>query len=284
MAFGWCLYNIYHYYDSNPQETNIYMIGVAVLAVILSIIYIFSPQIDWWWFNRNPPKMHEKLRMLLQKYNRFYRNLTVKEKERFRKRVSLYMHAHEFKPMGGPETLPEDVRGFIAAAAVQLTFGQKDFTLEPFEHIILYPGAFPSPQYPKHLHNSEHYKEDGVIMFSIKSVMDSTTLSPRAYHVLLHEYASVFETINPKMDFPALDESIWETLESISGMSKEFVHESINIPKVSPRPVSIHHFFVFPEKFQEKLPTLYNRYKEIFNLDPCEMHEPVLEWRNLQIA
>ena len=259
---------------TGEYDFNIWLIPLVVIGFI---IHLFAPQIDWWWMKRNPPKLHEGLRKLLQERHVFYRNLSLEEKERFRKRMALYMNAKEFRPMGGPETIPHDVIGFITAAAIQVTFGQSDFLMDKFEHFIIYPGAFPSPQYPTDLHNSENYIEDGVIMFSVKSIMDSTAYSPRAYHIGLHEYANVFEQVFAEQSFPPLEESIWETLASISSMDRDFVHDSVGIPEISPRPVSVHHFFVFPKKFQAALPELFEAYVQIFNLNPLEQYSPVVD-------
>lgn len=267
------LYFLNQMWENPDTGFNIWILPFVIGGVI---IYLFSPQIDWWWDTRNPPELDERMRNLLQKHHVFYRNLDVASKKRFRNRMALYMKAKEYRPMGGPETVPHDVMGFIAAAATQITFGQEDFLMDRFEHIIIYPGAFPSPQYPKDLHNSEHYTEDGVIMFAVKSIMDSTIYSPRAYHIGLHEYANVFKASFPNKAFPNLEESIWQALEAISGMSKDFIHDSVGIPEVEAFPASVHHFFIFSKKFKELSPQLYADYVDVFNLDPLQGHSPVV--------
>ena len=266
------LYRVWQY----DEEFNILILPLVLIAVV---IYLLEPQLNWWWAKRNPPKIDEKMQMLLQQHNPFYQRLSLEEKKRFRTRMALYMEAKEFRPLGGPETVPADAMGFIAAAAVQLSFGQEDFLMEPFEHILIYPGAFPSPQYPTYLHTNEHFKEDGVIMFAVKGIMDSVRHSPKTYHIVLHEYAAVFEETFLNKDFPDLSSDIWESLEAMSKMNQDFVDKSIGIPETPVRPVSIHHFFMFPRKFKELLPDLYAAYVAIFNLDPVEGHTPVVDGR-----
>lgn len=266
------LYILYRMWQYEERSFEL-LIPLVLIGVI---IYLFEPQLNWWWMQRYPPKIDEKMQMLLQKHNSFYQQLSLEEKKRFRIRMSLYMKAKEYRPFGGPESIPSDVRGFIAAAAIQITFGQKNYLLEPFDHILIYPGAFPSPQHPTHLHTNEHYAEDGVIMFAVKGVMDSVRHSPRAYHIIIHEFATIFEEVYLDKVFPDLPANIWETLEAMSAMNQQFVDHSIGLPDTPVRPVSIHHFFVFPQKFKAALPEVYAAYIKIFNLDPLEGHEPVV--------
>lgn len=272
------------YYMYQIYQTGEFHMGFLPFFFIGVILYLFAPQIEWWWVNRNPPELHDKLRALLQQHNVFYQNLTVAEKKRFRNRMALYMEAMDYKQMGGgPEVVPEDIRGFIAVGAIQIGFGQKDYLMDTFEHLIIYPGAFPSPQFPKQLHNCEHFEEDGVIMFAAKSVIDSTRLSPRAYNTILHTYAQVFDHHFSDTDFPALTENIWQPLEAMSGMNKTFIQESVGLMDIDPRPVSVHHFFVFSKKFKELLPKVFDQYVQIFNINPLEAYEPVVDRSQIDV-
>ncbi len=253
-----------------------YALYLVPCVVGLVLIYMFSPQIDWIWQKRNPPELDEKMRLILNNHFDYYKNLSADEKKRFRDRMSLYMVANEFMPAPGLTNVARDVQGFIAASAVQMTFGRNDYRMPKFEHIIVYPKPFPSPQYPEHFHTSEIFEEDGVIMFATKQLMDGV-LERGYYQIGLHEYANVFLNSYPTLNYPVLPDDIWEQLESISRFSKTYIHEYINIPEVNPMTVCIHHFFRFPENMRNKMPEIYNRFKEIFNQDPAQRHEPVIK-------
>ncbi|MEN0006199.1 MAG: zinc-dependent peptidase [Bacteroidota bacterium] len=244
-----------------------YAIYMVPFVVLLAIIYVFSPQINWWWYTRNTPKLDPRLTILLQQRMPFYQQLTLEAKKQFRDRIFLYMHANEFTPQG-TDSVPEDIKLVIAASAVQLTFGQEDFLLAPFEKIIIYPKPFPSPQYPRHFHASEIYEEDGVILFSAEQLMLGFMQPNQYYNIALHEYAKVFRVNYPEKDYPKLPEDIWEKLEQISHFSRKAVTEWINLEVLPPYPVSVSHFFIFPQAFQAHLPEVYERYVKVFGQDP----------------
>ena len=236
-------------------------------VLVMALIYIFSPQINWWWYRRRPPELDERLRRLLLDHHRFYRELALEEKQRFRDRIALYMHTQDFMPQG-MESVPEDVKLAVAAAAVRVTFGQEDFLLEPFEKIIIYPRPFPSPQFPEKFHASEVFEEDGVLLFSAEQLMRGFLDPIHFYDIGLHEFARVFRHLHPEAAWPELPEDIWDKMETVSRMSRENICKWINLPPegIPARAVSIAHYFSFPERFREVLPGLFKAYGDIFGV------------------
>jgi len=235
-------------------------------VVVMSLIYVFSPQIDFWWASKHTPEMPPKLRMILTKQHPFYRSLSETEQKRFRDRVTLYMMAVEFMPQKMPE-IPPDLQAIVASNVVQLTFGQEDFLLSAFENIILYPRPFPSPNYPTNFHTSEIFVEDKVMLFAIEQLVPGTFNPQKHYNIGLHEYIRAYIHMNSNNDFPKLPDNCWELLEEISGWSKEHIFKYINRPDVDVVPVSVCHFFVFGERFREVLPEIYAGYRDVFNID-----------------
>jgi len=244
-------------------------------VLILALIYIFSPQINWWWYVRRPPELDAPIRGMLQQYHRFYQQLGPAGKQRFRDRVALYMMAREYMPQN-VESIPEDIKAAVAIAAVQLTFGQEDFLLEPFERIVIYPKPFPSPQFPRQVHASEIYEEDGVILFSAEQLMLGANAPDRYYNLGLHELAKVYYHLHPDAGWPEMDAGSWERLERISGMSREAIVGWINLPEeaIPVLAVAISHFFVFPLSFKKEWPAAYATFAGVFRLDPVEMAIP----------
>jgi hypothetical protein len=250
----------------HDESYSLYIIPFVVMGAIL---YVFSPQINWWWYSRNPPELDEPLRKVLQKTNSFYQKLSAEGKTKFRNRMALFMIGNDFMPQV-VDSVPEDVKGVIAANAVQLTYGMENFLFPKFEKVVVYPKPFPSPQYPRKFHASEIFEEDGVVLFSAEQLMKSFLQPNGFYNIGLHEYAKVFKASNPDITFPDLGEDIWQKLEMISGFSEEFVTKWINLEVISPGPVSIAHFFAFPEKFKAILPDLYAAYQDIFKINPVD--------------
>lgn len=242
---------------------------IIPMVIMLALIYVLSPQIDWWWYQRQPPVLEEPVRQLFFKHSSFYQRLSVEGRARFGERVALFRIAHEYMPQG-MESVPEDVKSIIAAAAVQITFGREDFLLEPFENIIVYPKPFASPQFPQKVHASEIFEEDGVVLFSMEQLLYGFSNPYQYYDLGLHEFAKVFVYKYREERWPSLGEDIWEKLELVSGMPRSAIVKWINLPEaaVPALAVSISHFFVFPEQFRSVLPELYQQFAAIFKLDP----------------
>ncbi|MEZ4958742.1 MAG: zinc-dependent peptidase [Saprospiraceae bacterium] len=243
-----------------------YAIYMAPFVVGAAAVYMLSPQIDWWQYQRKPPELDARLRHILNTQMPFYQNLSVENKTKFRHRIALYLEANEFIPKGS-ENVPVDVRGIVAACAVQLTLGLKDYLMGKFEHIIVYPHPFPSPQHTERWHACELFEEDGVIMFSSEQLMAGFVKPARYFNIGLYEYARVFQRCNPQIAFPVFDEYIWDKLERISGFSLENIEKWIGLPAIDPLGVAVSHFFIFPEKFKDILPGEFAALSKIFN--PC---------------
>ncbi|MCB0704376.1 MAG: zinc-dependent peptidase [Saprospiraceae bacterium] len=253
---------LYLTWDVNPS----YAFYIIPCVIILAVIYIMSPQIEWWWAKRNPPELDDQARLLIHKHSGFYKRLSAEDKTYFRRRLVYFLMNKEFMPQAF-ELVPEDIKIMIAAAAVQVTFGQVDFVLEPFDKIVVYPEAFPSPQYPRHRHSSETFAEDGVILVSARHVAHGFMDPQKYYPSAIHEYAHVFMIKYPALEYPELPANSWEAITQISGFSKEKLLEWIGLPQVDPYLVMLTCFFSYPEKFESTLPDLYQSLVSLFRLD-----------------
>lgn len=232
--------------------------------VILAALYVLSPQINWWWYKRNPPDLPGAARQMLFQYP-FYERLPEGEKKKFRNRVALFAMANEFIPQV-MEKVPDDLKYMISACAVTLTFGQENFLFKKFENIVIAPKPFPTPQYPEKFHASEIYEPDGAVLFSAEQLALGFMQSTKYYNIGLHEYAKVFIKTYPQHPYPKFDENIWQSLERISGFSQEWITQWINLPDIEVLPVSIAHFFTLPEAFRKELPEIFELYREIFKM------------------
>lgn len=247
-----------------------YSLYIIPPVVLLAIVYVLSPQINWWWYRRHPPDLEEPLRQLLLQRHHRYSRWAPARRTLFRQRMALYMLNQEFMPQA-IEAVPEDVKAVIAAAAVELTLGQEDFLLEPFERVVVYPHPFPSPQYPEHFHASEIYEEDGVLLFSIDQLLRSFMEPRQFFSIALYEFAKVYRHLHPGAPWPAWPVDGWELMERISGLSPDTVAAWINLPKesLSSLGVAVAHFFVFPATFREYWPDGYAALAAVFNQDPA---------------
>lgn len=238
-------------------ETASFAYGLAPLLVGAAVVFVLSPQINWWWYSRHPRDLSPRLTAMLEQHQGFYRGLPKAQQLLFRQRVELFRMGTDWTPVGGwPEDMgvPPDVQLAIAAQAVMLTFGRPVFLFEKFEKVIVYPQAFASPDYP-FFHASELYEPDGCALFSAEHVLQGFLQPGKMYNVALHEYARAFVRAYPNEPWPAVETpEHWEAFEKISAMSRQYVDTFVGLAGVEALPVAIHHFFTFPEKFAEILP------------------------------
>ncbi len=242
-----------------------YAFWIMPSVVMSAVVYIFSPQLNWWWYSKHPPELSPGLRTLLERFGVFYNRLDEAGKLKFRQRVALFTMGADWEPMGWPEeTIPPDVKTVIAAQAVMLSFNKDKFLFEQFEKVIVYPAPFSTPEYPFD-HASELYLEDGCLLFSGRQVLSAFMQPLSWYNVALHEYARVYVLAYPKEQWPAFaEESIWEQLQEASGMPRAHVESVIGLAGAEVLPVAIHHYFMFPEAFKKVLPEVNGVLEEIF--------------------
>ena len=79
-----------------------FSIYIIVFVILLAIIYTFSPQINWWWYSRNPPEIDQHMRNLLIQHHSFYNELSLSDKKRFRNRMALYTAVKGYRSSRDP--------------------------------------------------------------------------------------------------------------------------------------------------------------------------------------
>lgn len=257
-----------------PRESRWMSVFIIPWIVLLVMTYVFSPQVDWWWYQRNPPELPGSLGNLFLKYMPFYQDLSVDNKKRFRQRVAMYLQARGFFAKRGNEDgeVPVDMKAFIAANVVMMTFGKKDFIMKDFERIFIYLQAFPSPNH-QYLHAAELNEEDECFLLSGEHVMLSFRQPKRFYNVIVHVFAKAFQLCFSKHDYPTFEEYMW------SGWGKEATIKYLGIPedKMEKFGVAANYFFHFPNQLKEKNPSTFDRFCNIFNLNPLNKKDPVID-------
>ena len=126
------------------ENTPVYIIP---LIVMMATAFVMAPQIDWWWYKRNPRDIDPMLGNLFQKHLTFYQNLNEADKLRFRQRVDLYLMTVEFivPSQNEEKVIPEDLKHWVSAYRTMTTWGKEKIENEKFEKIVAYMNPFPSP-------------------------------------------------------------------------------------------------------------------------------------------
>ena len=261
------VYIIYIGYN-NSDYLNPINYWLLPLLIIIVILFLFTPQINHWWHKRNPPKLASFIIRWLETHSEFYNRLSDKDKTKFRDRLSVHLESREFSFMREEkENLPEDFKAIIAHNLIQLTFGQDDYLLDPYERVVAYNHPFPSPK-KQFLHNAEVDHEDGVILISTEQLFPAMLDKHNYYNVGMHAYVEAYLNKHNKLSLPSLPDDISVKLEEISQHDFTKVRETVGYETENLHIIVINYFFIFPNRFKEMLPELYKSYANIFNQQP----------------
>ncbi|MBK6620777.1 MAG: zinc-dependent peptidase [Saprospirales bacterium] len=258
---------LYFTWEVDHEKYAVYIIPPVVL---LAVLIVFSPQIDWLMAKREPPELDPQIRKLLHQVSPFYTQLNPELKKRMRDRIGLLKMTFDFKPQA-MEQVPEDIKAIVAYYAALLTFSFDKFLFSPFETVIIYKGPFPTPQFPQHWHICETFEEDGVLLFSADHLLKGFFQPAQYYPIGLHEMAHAFVLKNKHLSFPDPGDSVWEDIRQVSGVDRERLSKYIGLPEISPLLVSITYFFTLPARYKAVRPDLYASFSNIFQQDPAHV-------------
>lgn len=238
------------------QDPHDMLVAWAIIPLAsLILIYLFQPQIDYWWLSRNPVEIDQAILQMISGTNPYYLKLDAQEKAEFHKRLLLYVNGRAFsaKGMDTDSDVPYDIKYMIAQVPVSLSFRNKDFLLKNYDRIILYKHAFPSPLH-RFLHTSEINTEDGVIIFSLEHAEAAFFKPEQFYNVAWHSYAEAYLALR-KPSYTLADESAnWDKVERISGFTRKFILDTLGFESTDIRAVALVCYFLYPVRFADIWP------------------------------
>ena len=233
---------------------------------ILVLIYIFSPQIDYYWLKKHPIPLEDKERQMLEKYSPYYQKLSGAERKKFEDRVSLYVFAREWKNVGTKELhdIPDDVKVMLASLAIQMTFHHEDFLIGDYDRIYTYKHPFPTPHF-QFLHTMETNQEDGVILLALEYAMHGITQPSKYYNIAMHAYAEAFTKQHPNVHFLDSHSFGWHDIEAINGFTSEQISKVLGYEHLDLLPAMINSYFTFPQKTKEVNEDVFLKLEYIFS-------------------
>jgi hypothetical protein len=185
-----------------------------------AVVYIFGPQINWWYYRKYPPDVDPEARFLLEQGDIYYQELSPVQRKKFRQRVALFIMNNSFEGKGW-ETVPHEVEVLLAAAASKLLYHQEYPLFKLCQKVIVYPGTFPSPDYPEEWHRSEWHEEDGVMLISGEYLLKNFKQTHKNPDLALYEYIRVMRQERADLPWPQLPDEPWGLIHQISGWTRE---------------------------------------------------------------
>jgi Mlc titration factor MtfA (ptsG expression regulator) len=213
---------------------------------------------------------------ILQKYFKYYQNLSPESKSKFERKVCNFLYTKRFIPRNIDEVTIE-AKVLIAAVAVQLTFGLPNIYLQHFDKILVYPNDYYS-QITRRYHKGEVNPRFGIIVLSWQSFVDGFIEPNDSVNLGLHEMAHALrlENIIKNEEYHFFDEKL---LDLFDNYAQEICKGMENMEYTFFRPyactneheffsVAIENFFERPQQFKEQIPQLYNILTKLLAQDP----------------
>ncbi|NJM80812.1 MAG: zinc-dependent peptidase [Flavobacterium sp.] len=119
----------------------------------------------------------------------FYNKLTLKQKVYFEHRVTTFIQKY---PFYGNEHLAitDQMRILIAATAIMLTFGMRNYLFTVIDKVVLYPDVYYS-KVNNDYHKGEFNPRMKAIVFSWKHFLEGYQISNDNLNLGLHEFGHV---------------------------------------------------------------------------------------------
>ncbi len=231
-------------------------------VILLALIYVFSNEIDWWWYLKHTPQLPNAIIEDLEKNGLYFNSFDKETKQRFLDRLSLSLIGYEFEDKNENTAGNKVFHIYTAYYAVLLSLSSEKFILEPFERIVFYEHPFPSPNIPEPLHNSELNEEDAVLIFNKFAIRQAFGEEKKYFQLALYEYIKVMVLQNERLQ--VADFITWEQIEEISKFSLELIQQSVRLEKVDKLAVSIYVFILYPNIFKTHFPQQYEKWASFF--------------------
>lgn len=234
-------------------------IYVFVAGILFSMsAYIFHHQIDWWWYQRNPPSLPPEMQKMYLRFGNYYHSLDLENRAKFDTRARLFVEAKEFIAQG-QQDVAEDIKYMIAYSAVMLTLNKTEYLFNPYQRIVIYLHPFLSPHFPDHVHTYELEHEDGTMIFSLEQLTAGFFSPSKFYQTGLHAFAELFALTHPlPVEIPDTD-ATWARVVQIGQRSKQAIEDFTGMTQTSVAPVLLHEYFLRGEAMRLKDRDLYEK-------------------------
>ncbi len=271
---------------SEDMGTLEYMIMLGVLLCVFGyFLYLIYYALDLFFLNPflKIPSLTEKEEEVINFHLPFYRGLSNKMQNKFKRRVVRFRHRKTI-------VFHEDVEGreeiilLLSATAVMLTLGMYDFLILSVKKIIIYPKEYHSA-FTRLNHYGEYNRGQKTLIFAANHLRKGFRIPNDNINLAVHEFAHAL-SFNLESKFGLRtwffrngmrrlksffeSDAFWSRMDE-TGYFREYgktnMHEFFA--------VIIENFVETPASFREKFPELYKTLKKMLNMD--YYHMPKIE-------
>lgn len=220
-----------------------------------------------------PNKLSLKQLNILHTQFEFYKKLPAKDKNYFEHRVAVFLKKYPFYGKEGLE-ITEEIRVLIAATAIMLTFGMRNYLFTVIDKIIVFPDVYYSTMNDEY-HKGEFNPRMKAIVFSWKHFQEGFEISNDNLNLGLHEFSHVLHFEGLKKNdtsatiFAVTYNEIIEQVKYPPNYKKLIESDYFRIYAYTNQfefiAVILEHFFETPAQFKSEFPQLYEKVKVMIN-------------------
>jgi Mlc titration factor MtfA (ptsG expression regulator) len=264
----------------------IILIGLALFIVYSIFKLLYDLIVGYWNFSRgksaenNPSGLtndHPVVISFLSK-SPYYKALSPEGKEKFSKRLILFLADKKFIGMEGL-VVTDEMRVLISAAATQVTFGLDKFMLLLFHTIRIYPGEFFSKLAEADLKGGA--TPGGMLLLSWRDFLRGNEIPDDKLNLGLHEmaHALLLDMLYGSVHNFQVEGEIgnWErageaVMEKLREKNPNFLRSYGGTNEQEFFAVCVENFFESPAELKSHLPDVYLRLCRLLNQDPLNTY------------
>ncbi|NQY07009.1 MAG: zinc-dependent peptidase [Flavobacteriaceae bacterium] len=258
--------------------------ALIVIVVLAMVLFLFFKIIDVLYLNtfKRPLFVHFYLKKRTLKPNRklilvqqfsFYKKLSRKHRSYFEHRVACFIDDKEFIGRDG-SFVDDEKKVLIAATAVMLTFGMRNYLLDVVEKIIIYPDVFYST-INKANHKGEFNPMVKALVFSWKDFKEGYAIEDDNLNLGIHEFTHAIHLNSLKSGdtasiifsdgFKELQEILKLRNVRDKMIESDYFRDYAFTNQFEFLAVVVENFIESPKDFKVYFPEIYYKLRQMFN-------------------
>ncbi|WP_242091817.1 zinc-dependent peptidase [Aestuariivivens sediminicola] len=229
--------------------------------------------VHFYFFKR---KLSELQKQILKDKFRFYNKLSEQNKRYFEHRVASFIIDKDFIGRGGL-VITEEMKVLLAATAVMLTFGFRDFYIGLISKIVVYPKKFYSKSNASY-HKGEFNPKLKALVLSWEDFLKGFDVEDDNLNLGIHEFTHAIH-INSIKERDISSTIFSDTFKELSEMlsKDDALRDSITSSKYFRKyaytnqfeflAVAIEHFIETPQDFKSEFPQVYAKVRQMLNFN-----------------
>ena len=209
----------------------------------------------------------------------FYKSLSEINKQRFERRVALFLRYKKFT--GIDILVTEEMKVFVSACAVQLTFGLRNFWITEFDEFRITKESYQLENYSRKAMG--HVSNRGTITLAWNRLLEGYNNPSDGINVGLHEIAHALMISSTEKGWNlnfAVEFHNWERIALIewkrhrsnhTGALREYAYSNL----YELFAVAVEYFFEKSAELKNAAPELYQEMIRLLRLDPMNAPDPI---------